>query len=214
MTDNLTKAQCKHCFHFLSSGSNSTLRNHITYPHCEALKMVPEAGQSSMAQDKSVFLYNLDAVREQFMGEAKKPCLSPNWDVLTRWNSTYHMFQCGSKQKGVELLIELITVDWECFDDRFATKAKEWFIGYFQGLYNHYYLKYGNPTTQSTSVTSSSTQSADRIKNTSSLEHSLDFEEDVLEAEVQDNEAIPLSDEEIALDEAASEAMSNGSGSG
>ncbi|GKC46520.1 hypothetical protein Tco_1064242 [Tanacetum coccineum] len=54
----------------------------------------------------------------------------------------------------------------------------------------------------------------DRIQNTSSLEHSLDFEEDILEEEVQDNEAIPLSDEEIALDEAASEAMSNGSDPG
>nr|GEY22570.1 zinc finger BED domain-containing protein RICESLEEPER 2-like [Tanacetum cinerariifolium] len=56
--------------------------------------------------------------------------------------------------------------------------------------------------------------SQDRIQNTSSLEHSLDFEEDILEEEVQDNEAIPLSDEKIALDEAASEAMSNGSSSG
>ncbi|GKG29299.1 hypothetical protein Tco_0416664, partial [Tanacetum coccineum] len=34
------------------------------------------------------------------------------------------------------------------------------------------------------------------------------------EAKVQDNDAIPLSNEEIALDEAVSEAMSNGSGSG
>ncbi|GKD34649.1 hypothetical protein Tco_1250158 [Tanacetum coccineum] len=92
---------------------------------------------------------------------------------------------------GVELLIESITVDLECFDDGFATKAKERFTGYFQG---------------SLGRTRSNT-------NTSSLEHSLDFEEDILEAEVQDNEAIPLSDEEIALDEAASEAMSNGSGS-
>ncbi|GJT96583.1 zinc finger BED domain-containing protein RICESLEEPER 2 [Tanacetum coccineum] len=233
---------------------------------------------------------------------------------------------------GVELLIESISTDLECFDDGFATKAKERFNGYFLGLYNTYYVKYGNPTTQSTSATSSSTQSAgnrmtnllnrlkdhsnkrarndrltsseyerylssdfishlrpdefvgynvlgfwkekesmfpilsrmaqdmlsvqatsvasesafstsgqvlsirrtrltlaslemcmclkdhlnaqDRIQNTSSLEHSLDFEEDILEEEVQDNEAIPLSDEEIALDEAASEAMSNGSGSG
>ncbi|GKE71824.1 hypothetical protein Tco_1529896 [Tanacetum coccineum] len=40
------------------------------------------------------------------------------------------------------------------------------------------------------------------------------FEEDILEEEVKDNEAIPLSDEEIALDEAASEAMSNESSSG
>ncbi|GKE91013.1 zinc finger BED domain-containing protein RICESLEEPER 2-like protein [Tanacetum coccineum] len=56
--------------------------------------------------------------------------------------------------------------------------------------------------------------SQDRIQNTSSLEHSLDFEEDILEAKVQDNEAIPLFDEEITLDEATSEAMSNGSGFG
>ncbi|GJU91017.1 zinc finger BED domain-containing protein RICESLEEPER 2 [Tanacetum coccineum] len=205
---------------------------------------------------------------------------------------------------GVNLLIESITIDLECSDDGFETKAKERFNGYFQGLYNTYYLKYGNPTTQST-PTSSSTQSGGnpmvslfhrlkdqsnkqfagldvlgfqkakesmfpilsrmardmlnvqatsvafesafstsgrvlsirrtrltpaslemcmclkdhldaqgRIQNTSSLEHSLDFEEDILEEEVQDNKAIPLLDEEITLDEAASEAMSNGSGSG
>ncbi|GKB51317.1 hypothetical protein Tco_0902070 [Tanacetum coccineum] len=59
MTDNSQKAQCKHCFHFLSVGSNTTLRNHITYPHCEAKKAQqnqnPEAGQTSMARDGSVF---------------------------------------------------------------------------------------------------------------------------------------------------------------
>ncbi|GJS69051.1 hypothetical protein Tco_0701892 [Tanacetum coccineum] len=101
---------------------------------------------------------------------------------------------------GVELPFESILTHLECFDDNFTTKAKERFTGYFQGLYNTYYLKYGNPTTQSTSAASSSTQSGD-------------FEEDILEEVMQDNEAIPLWDEEIALDEAASEAMSNGSGS-
>ncbi|GJY38453.1 zinc finger BED domain-containing protein RICESLEEPER 2 [Tanacetum coccineum] len=328
MSDNLTKAQCKHFFGFLLLGSNLTLKNHINHPHCEALKMVLKSGKSSMSRDGSVFMYNPDAVRKQFTREMKKPCLSPNWDVTTRWNSTYHMFQCGIKHK--EFLIESILIDLECFDDDFATKAEERFTGYFQGLYNHYYLKYGNPTTQSTSAASSSTQSGgnpmvnlfnrlkdhsnkrakndrltsfeyeiylssdfishlradefagfdvlgfwkakksmfpilsrmaqdmlsvqatsvasesavstsgrelsirrtrltpaslemckcikdhldtqDRIQNTSSLEHSLDFEEYILEEEVQDNEAIPLLDEEIALDEAASEAMSGSGG--
>ncbi|GJZ16145.1 zinc finger BED domain-containing protein RICESLEEPER 2-like protein [Tanacetum coccineum] len=198
---------------------------------------------------------------------------------------------------GVELLIESISTDLECFDDDFVTKAKERFIGYFQGLYNSYYLKYGNPTTQSTSAASSSTQSGGntltnlliRLKDHSnkrarndrstsseyerylhsdfissaassstqsggfwkakesmfpilsqmardvlsvqatsvaskstfttsgrvlSIQRTRLTPEDILEEEVQDNEAIPLSDEEIALDEAASEAMSNGSGSG
>nr|GEY28860.1 hypothetical protein [Tanacetum cinerariifolium] len=64
MTDGSTKAQCKHCFHFLVTGSNSTLRNHFMIPYCEALKTVPEAGQSSMARDESLFVYNPDVVRE------------------------------------------------------------------------------------------------------------------------------------------------------
>ncbi|GJW67422.1 zinc finger BED domain-containing protein RICESLEEPER 2-like protein [Tanacetum coccineum] len=68
MSDNTSKAQCIHCFHFFSINSNSTLKNHILHPHCEALKTVPEAGQSSMSRDGSVFVYNPDAVREQFAG--------------------------------------------------------------------------------------------------------------------------------------------------
>ncbi|GKA32411.1 zinc finger, BED-type, phospholipase-like, homeodomain-like protein [Tanacetum coccineum] len=68
MMDRSTKAQCKHCFHFLAAGSNSTLRNHFTIPYCEALKMVSKAGQSSMARDGSLFVYNPDVVHEQFAG--------------------------------------------------------------------------------------------------------------------------------------------------
>ncbi|GKC60496.1 hypothetical protein Tco_1088094, partial [Tanacetum coccineum] len=63
MSDNTTKAQCKHCFHFFSENSNLTLKNHILHPHCEALKTVLEAGQSSMSRDRSVFVYNLDVLR-------------------------------------------------------------------------------------------------------------------------------------------------------
>ncbi|GJS18996.1 hypothetical protein Tco_0413468 [Tanacetum coccineum] len=62
MTDNSQKAQCKHCFHFLSVGSNTTLRNHIEHPHCEAKKAQKnqnsKAGQTSMARDGSVFMYD------------------------------------------------------------------------------------------------------------------------------------------------------------
>ncbi|GJU17663.1 zinc finger BED domain-containing protein RICESLEEPER 2-like protein [Tanacetum coccineum] len=72
MTDNSQKAQCKHCFHFLSVGSNTTLKNHISHPHCEAKKAQqnqnPEAGQTSMARDGSVFRYDPDYLREQFAG--------------------------------------------------------------------------------------------------------------------------------------------------
>ncbi|GJX06328.1 hypothetical protein Tco_0194260 [Tanacetum coccineum] len=50
------------------SDSNSTLKNHINHPHCEALKRVAESGQSSMSRDGSIFVYNPDVLREQFAG--------------------------------------------------------------------------------------------------------------------------------------------------
>ncbi|GJR96350.1 zinc finger BED domain-containing protein RICESLEEPER 2-like protein [Tanacetum coccineum] len=68
MSDNTKKAQCIHCFHFFSKDSNSTLKNHISHPHCEALKRVSESGQSSMSRDGSIFVYNPDVLREQFAG--------------------------------------------------------------------------------------------------------------------------------------------------
>ncbi|GKA15556.1 zinc finger BED domain-containing protein RICESLEEPER 2-like protein [Tanacetum coccineum] len=68
MSDNTKKAQCIHCLHFFSKDSNSTLKNHINHPHCEALKRVAESGQSSMSRDGSIFVYNPDVLREQFAG--------------------------------------------------------------------------------------------------------------------------------------------------
>ncbi|GJX07198.1 hypothetical protein Tco_0195130 [Tanacetum coccineum] len=62
----------KHCFHFLSVSSNTTLRNHIAYPHCEAKKAQqnhnPEAGQTSLARDGSVFRYDPDYLSRTIHG--------------------------------------------------------------------------------------------------------------------------------------------------
>ncbi|GJR54009.1 zinc finger BED domain-containing protein RICESLEEPER 2-like protein [Tanacetum coccineum] len=72
MTDGHKKAQCKFCFHFFAVGSNTTLKNHISHPHCEVLKAQqnqnPEAGQTTMGRDGQVFMYNPDYLREQFAG--------------------------------------------------------------------------------------------------------------------------------------------------
>nr|GEU81986.1 zinc finger BED domain-containing protein RICESLEEPER 3 [Tanacetum cinerariifolium] len=57
---------------------------------------------------------------------------------------------------GVELLIESISTDLEFFDDSDATKAKKWFNDSLEGLYNNYYAKYGNLTTELSSGASSS----------------------------------------------------------
>nr|GEW50389.1 zinc finger BED domain-containing protein RICESLEEPER 2 [Tanacetum cinerariifolium] len=54
----------------------------------------------------------------------------------------------------------------------------------------------------------------ERKQDKSTLETSVDFEEEILDAEVQENEAILLSDEEIALDAASSEGSMFGPGLG
>nr|GEU61282.1 hypothetical protein [Tanacetum cinerariifolium] len=51
----------------------------------------------------------------------------------------------------------------------------------------------------------------ERKQHISTLENALDFEDEVLDAEVQENEATPLSDEEIALDAASQGTMASGS---
>ncbi|GJX35358.1 hypothetical protein Tco_0246915 [Tanacetum coccineum] len=73
---------------------------------------------------------------------------------------------------------------------------------------------------QATSVASESTFSTSErvlsIRRTRLTPASLEmyFEEEILDAEVQANESIPLSDEEIALDAASSESSMSGPGSG
>nr|GFA38332.1 hypothetical protein [Tanacetum cinerariifolium] len=52
----------------------------------------------------------------------------------------------------------------------------------------------------------------ERKQHTFTLENTLDFEDEILDAEVQENEATPLSDEEIALDADSQGTMASGSG--
>ncbi|GKA40629.1 hypothetical protein Tco_0733222 [Tanacetum coccineum] len=64
---------------------------------------------------------------------------------------------------GVELLIESISTDLECFHDDFATKAKDRFNKFVEGLYNIYFLKYGNRTQSTSSASSSRSNSRNPI---------------------------------------------------
>ncbi|GJY91012.1 zinc finger BED domain-containing protein RICESLEEPER 2-like protein [Tanacetum coccineum] len=287
--------------------------------------------------------------------EADKPAYSSNWDVPTRWNSTYHVFQSGLKQKatlmyfhdvlankgecnhfpvdnwivieslcpllevfsnatkflsgvyyptsplvlqqiyfiscklteyelnggifrsmvkpmkaklkkyfekmtpiitcaaalnpcfnvhGVELLIEDISANLEFFDDSHATKEKNGSTTLWKELMFPVLSRMAMDvlSVQATSVASESAFSTSgrvlsirrtkltpsslemcmclkdhldaqkRKQHISSLEGALDFEEEILTIEVQDNEATPLSDEEITLDAASQGTMASGSG--
>ncbi|GJS61470.1 zinc finger BED domain-containing protein RICESLEEPER 2 [Tanacetum coccineum] len=130
MSDNTKKAQCKRCFHFFSKDSNSTLKHHISHPHCEALKRVAESGQSPMSRDGSIFVYSPDVLREQFAGLVIQRGLPFNhFDD----EQTTTVFQNHLQLK---------------YNHSFLSS---WFIDSLEGLYNIYYTKYSNPTTTESS---------------------------------------------------------------
>nr|GEU90695.1 zinc finger BED domain-containing protein RICESLEEPER 2 [Tanacetum cinerariifolium] len=107
---------------------------------------------------------------------------------------------------GVEFLIESISTDLEFFDDSYASKAKKM----VQRLFGSGRVL----SIQRTRLTPKSLEmcvylkdhldAQERKQDESTLETPVDFEEEILDAEVQENKVIPLSDEEIALDAASS----------
>ena len=59
------KARCKYCGKFYKKDANTSLGNHISVPHCKALKGEPSKGQTSLASEGTMWAYNVEAVREQ-----------------------------------------------------------------------------------------------------------------------------------------------------
>ncbi|GJX30177.1 zinc finger BED domain-containing protein RICESLEEPER 2 [Tanacetum coccineum] len=247
MTDNSQKAQCKHCFHFLSVGSNTTLRNHIEHPHCEAKKAQKnqnsEAGQTSMARDGSVFMYDPDYLREQFAGlviqralpfnhfdhEAKTkvipvPEYYDNMDTLIEYE----------RYVNSDFVTHLHPKEFASFDVLGFWKEKETMFPVLSRMaMDIISVQASSVASESAFSTSGRVLSIRRTRLTPAslemcmclkdhldakerkqdkcpLETPLDFEEGVFDDEVQQNEAIPLSDEEIALDASSEGTMSPG----
>ncbi|GJW85177.1 zinc finger BED domain-containing protein RICESLEEPER 3 [Tanacetum coccineum] len=201
MLDNTTKAQCKLCFHLLSAASNSTLRAHIKMKYCDALKAVPKAGQSSMGRDGGIFVYNPDIVREQFAGLVIQEALSFNHfdnPRMTR-KAKKTMFPVLSRMARDVLGVQATSVASE---SAFSTSGR---------VLSNRRTRLTPASLEMCMCLKDHLDTTDRIQHVSSLENTLGFEEGIYDEEVQTGEAITLSDEEIAQDEAASEARSNGS---
>nr|GEW00167.1 ribonuclease H-like domain-containing protein [Tanacetum cinerariifolium] len=206
-------------------GSNKTLRNHITHPHCEVIKAQknqnPEAGQTSMARDGSVFRYDPDYLREQFAGLVIQRALpfnhfdheqttvfqntmQPRYTYVSRstlkrfWKEKETMFPVLSR-----MAMDLISVQASSVasESAFSSRGRVLSI-------------------RRTRLTPASLEMCMCLKDhldakeckqdKCPLEIPLDFEEYVFDDEVQRNEAIPLSDEEIALDASSEGTLSPG----
>nr|GEV25330.1 zinc finger BED domain-containing protein RICESLEEPER 3 [Tanacetum cinerariifolium] len=183
MSDNTKKAQCIHCLHFFSKDSNSTLKNHILHPHCKALKMAAEPGQSSMSQDGSIFMYNPNVLREQFTAK------ETTFLVLSR------------------MAMDILSVQ--------ATSVASEFAFSTSGRVLSIRRTRLTPASLEMCMFLKDHLDAQELKQDKfTLETPVDFEEGILNTEVQANEVIPLSDEEIALDTASSEGSMFRPGSG
>nr|GEX18389.1 hypothetical protein [Tanacetum cinerariifolium] len=208
---NIMKYLCNTNDMFLVYGdSNSTLKNHISHPHCEALKRVSESGQSSMSRDESIFVYNPDVLREQFTA-AKQSIIDGfanlNIDVnLTTdvWSAPHGVF--GSYICVTAHLIEPVTLDNGSNNtSAFSTSGRVLSIRR---------ARLTLASLEMCMCLKDHLDAQERKQHKSGLENPIDFEEEILDAEVQQNEAISLSEEEIALDVASSEGTMSGSGSG
>nr|GEU89312.1 RNA-directed DNA polymerase, eukaryota, reverse transcriptase zinc-binding domain protein [Tanacetum cinerariifolium] len=238
--------------------SNSTLKNHISHPHCEALKRATEPGQSSMSRDESLFVYNPNVLREQFAGLVIQRGLPFNhfddeqttrvFQKYCNQNTIIGGGGSSSRASGgnqmttfLRRLIEhknkkarsdhslsseyeryvhsdfvtrLQTTEFATFDVLGFWKAKETMFPVLSRMAMDIL------SVQATSVasefafsTSGRVLSIRRTRLTSAFLE-MYFEEEILDAEVQANEAIPLSDEEIALDATSSEGSMSGPCSG
>ncbi|GJW66422.1 zinc finger BED domain-containing protein RICESLEEPER 2-like protein [Tanacetum coccineum] len=122
------------------------------------------------------------------------------FDVLGFWKSKESMFPVLSRMAIDVLSVQATSV---AFESAFSTSGRVLSI-------------------RRTKLTPSSLEmcmclkdhldTQERKQDTSTLENALDFEDEVLDAEVQENEATPLSDEEIALDVASQGTVASGSG--
>ncbi|KAL8217074.1 hypothetical protein R6Q57_023911 [Mikania cordata] len=65
MSSGPNKARCKLCGSFFKHDVNMTLKNHHEFKYCKALKKEAARGQPTMSNDMSIFVYSVDAVREQ-----------------------------------------------------------------------------------------------------------------------------------------------------
>ncbi|GJR88468.1 zinc finger BED domain-containing protein RICESLEEPER 2 [Tanacetum coccineum] len=222
MSDNMSKAQCIHCFHFFSIHSNSTLKNHISHPHCEALKTVPEPGQSSMSRDGSVFVYNPDAVREQFTGLVIQEGLPFNHFDNTRMTRVFqnhlqpkytHAKHDRLATSEYERYVESDFVSHLSTEELAATSVASESAFSISGRVLSIRRKRLTPASlEMCMCLKDHMDAAERFQHTSNHKNSLEFEAEILEEEVQEHKAIELSDEEVAMDEVASEARSSEGG--
>nr|GEY48147.1 zinc finger BED domain-containing protein RICESLEEPER 3 [Tanacetum cinerariifolium] len=215
MSDNTKKAQCIHCLHFFSKDFNSTLKNHISHPHCEALKRAAKPGQSSMSRDGSLFVYNLNVLREQFAGLVFQRGLPFNHFDDEQIKRVFQKYLQPKYNHAKETTFPVLShMAMDILSVQATSVASESAFLTSERVLSIQRIRLTPASLEMCMCLKDHLDAQERKQDKSTIETPVDFEEEILDAEVQANEAIPLSDEEITLDAACSEGSISEPGSG
>nr|GEU51000.1 zinc finger BED domain-containing protein RICESLEEPER 2-like [Tanacetum cinerariifolium] len=160
-----------------------------------------------MSRDRSIFVYNPDVLHEQFAGLVIQRGLPFNhFDN----EQTTRVFQNHLQPRYTRRVIAFEEFSVPHTGSALAKTLRNMFITF--KLENKIMsITLDNASNNTSAIDHLDAQ--ERKQDKSTLETLVDFEEEILDAEVQANEVIPLSDEEIAHDAASSKGFMSGPGS-
>nr|GEU36839.1 zinc finger BED domain-containing protein RICESLEEPER 2 [Tanacetum cinerariifolium] len=173
----------------LGSALAITLRNVFVYFNLES-KIMSITLDNASNNTSAIAVPTINDIKESFKIMLKD-------DVPTRWNSTYHMFRSGLKQSSTLMY----------FYDLLASKGSERVLSIRRTRLTPTFL-------EMCISLKDHLDAQERKQDKSTLETPVDFEEEILDAAMQENKSIPVSNEEISFDAASSECSISGPGSG
>nr|GEV86666.1 putative AC transposase [Tanacetum cinerariifolium] len=194
--------------------SNSTLKNHISHPHGEALKRSAKPGRSSMSRDESLFVYNLDVLRKQFTGLVIQRGLSFNHFDDEQTTRVFQKYLQPKYNHAKETMFPVLSrMAMDILSVQATSVASESVFSTSERVLSIRRTRLSPASLKMSMCLKDHLDAQERKQDKSTLKTPVDFEEEIMDAKVQANEAIPLSDEEIALDAASSDGSMSGPGS-
>ncbi|KAK1432850.1 hypothetical protein QVD17_09752 [Tagetes erecta] len=206
LSSGVQKARCKYCGKFYQKDANSSLRNHVEKPSCKVLQREGAPGQASMANGGNLFVYNVDAVREEFgnlvikkslpfghfdneditraIQRTLQPRYTHNFDLLAWWKGKEDQFPILASMARDLLTVQASTVASE---SAFSISGR---------VISTRRTRLTAPAVEMSICLKDYLDANDRAQDKRSLEAELDNEAELYENEVDGGVTNPMTDEE------------------
>nr|GEU92735.1 apyrase 2-like [Tanacetum cinerariifolium] len=169
-----------------------------------AVKRVAEQGRSSMSRDESIFVYNPDVLREQFAGLVIQRELPFNHFDDEQTRRVFQKYPQPKYKHAKEIMFPVLSrMAMDILSVQATSVASESAFSTSGKMLSIRRTRHTPSSLEMCMCLKDHLDAQEHTQHKSTLETPVDFEEKILDAEVQANEAIPISDEEIALDAAS-----------